>query len=38
MFNIQFKMGLLFCGFHNVHYNDKMNRKLGEEIENLHHL
>lgn len=35
MFNIQFKIGLLFCGFHNAHYNDRMNTKMGKRVRTL---
>lgn len=32
MFYIQFKMGLLFCGFHNAHFNNGMNTKMGKRV------
>lgn len=33
--NIQFKIGLLFCGFHNAHYNNGMNTKMGKRVRTL---
>lgn len=33
------QMGLLFCGLHNAHFTIyKMDRKIGEENDNLHQL